>query len=342
MLVADFDYKSPKELIAQYPPKERGSSKLLVLHRTTGKIEHRMFHNIIEYLGSGDTLVLNETKVIKARLIGKRVDTGGKVEIFLLRPLGSDDSKNPVEWEVLISPARAKKVGVKVEFGPNFGGEIKSVGEHHIFKFYYSGDFLNLLDKYGIVPLPPYIKRAPIPDDYFRYQTVYATVPGACAAPTAGLHFTQFILDKLIEQGVEVAKLVLHTGLGSFKPIKSDKVESHQMEPEYYEITVDTIDKIRLAKRVVAVGTTTVRALESLGEVASSLQDYKGWTNKFIYPPYEFKWVDALITNFHLPKSTPLLLVCAFVGRDLIFKAYNEAINCGYKFYSYGDAMLII
>jgi S-adenosylmethionine:tRNA ribosyltransferase-isomerase len=337
MKVEEFDYELPKELIAQYPSQRRGDSRLLVVHRDTQKIEHRKFYDITEYIEKGDILVLNETKVIPARLIGKRIGTGGKVEVFLLRPY----EKRKQEWEVLLSPARAKKVGTQVKFASNFWGEVKSVSPRQIFKFYYKGDFNLLLQKYGQIPLPPYIKRPPEVSDYDRYQTVYARVPGACAAPTAGLHFTNSILKKLEQKGVEVAKIVLHTGVGSFRPIKCKEIENHQMEAEYYEIPINVIKKINLAKRVVAVGTTVVRALESR-RATSVLQTEKGWTNKFIYPPYKFKTVDALITNFHLPKSTLVLLVCAFAGKELIFKAYKEAIMRKYKFYSYGDAMLIL
>jgi S-adenosylmethionine:tRNA ribosyltransferase-isomerase len=296
-------------------------------------------------------MILNETKVIPARLIGNKKDTGGKVEVFLLNRVNED------AWEVLISPARSKKEGTKIEFGEGFGGEIVSVGNKTIFKFYCPPVILNsfqhLVERYGKVPLPPYIKREPLEIDKDRYQTVYARTPGACAAPTAGLHFTQSILQEIENKGIEVAKIVLHIGIGTFKPMKCERVEAHIMEPEYYEITEDTASKINSAKRKIAVGTTTVRALESGCETGSLVQAGKGWTNKFIYPPYKFKVVDALVTNFHLPKSTLLLLVCAFAGyngieatpqqgKELIFKAYKEAIANNYKFYSYGDAMLII
>lgn len=358
MKIDDFDYELPKELIAQYPSEKRGESNLLVLHRDTQEIEHRKFYNIVEYLGSGDALILNETKVIPARLIGKRVDTDGKVEVFLLNPVQvGENSICADEWKVLISPHRAKKVGVKIEFGPDFYGEVKNIIRKPIFKFYCRGEVTSPLQgiyKYGRVPLPPYIKREPESMDYERYQTVYAKVAGACAAPTAGLHFTHSILNELKKKGVEIVKIVLHTGVGSFKLIKCENVEDHQMEPEYYEISENAATKINLAKRRVAVGTTTVRALESVAiEASSCVCPTKGWTDKFIYPPYKFKVVDALITNFHLPKSTLLLLICAFAGwseaeiphlrgKELIFKAYKEAIARRYRFYSYGDAMLII
>lgn len=335
MRIEEFDYELPKELIAQEPAEKREEANLLVLHRDTQKIEHRKFYNIVEYLKAGDVLILNETKVIPARLIGRREKTGGKVEVFLLNRLNAE------EWEVLISPHRAKKIGIKIKFGDDFWGELKSLVPKPIFKFYCNGEFDTLLYKYGLTPLPPYIKRKPTPTDKERYQTVYAKVPGACAAPTAGLHFTHFLLNKLKEKGVEITNIVLHTGLGSFKPIKCTNIETHKMEPEYYEIPEEAAHKIKIAKRRIAVGTTTVRAIENI-PMGMGTQGAKGWTDKFIYPPYEFKVVDALITNFHLPKSTLLLLVCAFAGKELIFKAYREAIRRGYRFYSYGDAMLII
>lgn len=356
MLVKDFDYELPKELIAQYPSQKREESKLLVIHRGSQEIEHKRFYDIVDYFTAGDVIVLNETKVIPARLIGKRIDTGGKVEVFLLNPQPS--TLNPLQWEVLISPGRARKIGIQVKFGSELWGEVKSINPKTIFEFHSTGfcpqdsvseqndstgispqTFNALLQKYGQVPLPPYIKREPVSSDGDRYQTVYAKVPGACAAPTAGLHFTHSILNKLIRKEVKIAKIVLHTGIGTFNPMKCEKVEDHQMEPEYYEIPESAVRKINDAKRVIAVGTTVVRALETS---TGGLLNGKGWANKFIYPPYKFKVVDVLVTNFHLPKSTLLLLVSAFAGRELIFKAYAEAMNNEYRFYSYGDAMLII
>ena len=388
MLVKDFDYELPKELIAQYPSQKREESKLLILHRESQEIEHKRFYDIVDYFTDGDVIVLNETKVIPARLIGRRIDTDGKVEVFLLKPLDDTEDRkqdtedrkqnrhlasdirhlttdnpqpstlNPLQWEVLISPGRARKIGIQVKFGSDLWGEVKNITSKTIFEFHSTGfcpqdsvseqndsagispqTFNALLQKYGQVPLPPYIKREPINSDSDRYQTVYAKVPGACAAPTAGLHFTHSILNKLMRKGVEVARIVLHTGIGTFKPMKCEKVEDHQMEPEYYEIPESAVRKINDAKRVIAVGTTVVRALETS---TGGLLNDKGWSNKFIYPPYKFKVVDILVTNFHLPKSTLLLLVSAFAGRKLIFKAYTEAMNNGYRFYSYGDAMLII
>ncbi|MBI4721855.1 MAG: tRNA preQ1(34) S-adenosylmethionine ribosyltransferase-isomerase QueA [Candidatus Stahlbacteria bacterium] len=370
MRIEEFDYKLPKELIAQYPSVKRDESRLLVVHRRTQKIEHRQFYNIVEYFQPGDVLILNETKVIPARLIGRRKDTGGKVEVFLLKPIQQN------EWEVMISPQRAAKVGMKIEFGEvqppdEFWGEVTRIAPRgttsncasqgtpatagsrrkrdRTYPFYcifrFNCEVNSLLEKKGQVPLPPYIKRAPLPVDIERYQTVYARVPGACAAPTAGLHFTQNLLQEIENKGIEIAKIVLQVGIGTFKPIKSEKVEEHKMESEYFEISEAMAQKINQAKRRIAVGTTTVRALESEVRPQSDspiIKPTKAWTEKFIYPNYEFKVVDALVTNFHLPKSTLLLLVCAFAGRELIFKAYAEAIKDGYKFYSYGDAMLII
>lgn len=356
---------------------------MLVLHRDTGKIEHRMFSEIIEYFNKEDTIVLNETKVIPARLIGKRADTGGAVEVVLLNKTGDS------EWSVIISPGRARKPGIKIQFAPDFEGEVTSVSkrtERHvssigtpplwrpdksglspqqrgkdsfphpfgvqskgqdtnsvddnemIFEFNYPEAEFNLkLNKYGRIPLPPYIKREPVADDKTTYQTVYAKSPGACAAPTAGLHFTEEILKNLEQKGVTVTKITLHTGLGSFNPIRCENIEEHKMFAEYYDISKETADKISNAKKITAVGTTTVRTLETTGGKQAS-----GWTEKFIYPGYEFKIVNKMITNFHLPKSTLLLLVCAFAGRELVLKAYREAIEKKYRFYSYGDAMLVL
>jgi len=349
VLVSEFDYKLPRELIAQYPKVKRVESKLLVLHRKSGKIEHKKFFNIVEYMGSGDVLVLNETKVIPARLFGHREKTGGKVEVFLLREVDKD------KWEVLIKPGRKARLGEKIKFGEDFNCEIVERG---ICSFKYKGDFNNLLKKYGKVPLPPYIKREPGESDKNRYQTVYAKVQGAVAAPTAGLHFSTELLKNLVEHGINIAKILLHTGIASFSPVRCDRVENHQMANEYYKISKESASLINQARGVFAVGTTAVRALESNAKFESNarlenrkqelgirkweLEAGEGWTDMFIYSPYEFKMVDALITNFHLPKSTNLILVSAFAGKDLVLKAYDEAINLGYRFYSYGDAMLIL
>lgn len=338
MLLAEFNYELPRELIAQYPTRKREESNLLILHRENKRMEHKRFLNIIEYMGRGDVLVLNETKVIPARLFGYREKTGGKVEVFLLREIDKD------RWEVLIRPARKAKLGERIRFGEDFSCEIVGKG---ICSFNYKGDFNKLLKKYGKVPLPPYIKREPEEFDRDRYQTVYAKVEGAVAAPTAGLHFSAELLKNLEEKGVGIAKILLHTGVASFLPIKCDKVEDHQMAKEYYRISEESASLINQANRVFAVGTTVVRALESNAKQGMGIEKWElvageGWTDMFIYPPYKFKIVDALITNFHLPKSTNLILVAAFAGKALVFKAYSEAIKLGYRFYSYGDAMLIL
>ncbi|MFA5033618.1 MAG: tRNA preQ1(34) S-adenosylmethionine ribosyltransferase-isomerase QueA [bacterium] len=342
MLIKDFSYELPESLIAQYPAK-RGESRLLVLHKDTGKIEHRVFPEIIEYLNNGDVLVLNETKVMPARLIGKRTDTGGKVEILLTNK--TDDSC----WAFIGKPNRSMKPGVKVEFGPDFSGEIISVNDTIQFKFPVMENFELKLNRYGRMPLPPYIKREAFSEDKTTYQTVYAKTEGACAAPTAGLHFTKSLLTRIEEKGINIAKILLHTGLGSFNPIRCENIEEHKMMSEYYEISESSADKINSVNSaigsVVTVGTTSVRTLESMAELRESkkhLKSGEGWTNKFIYPGYKFQMVDKLITNFHLPESSLFLLVCAFAGQKMIQDAYQKAIDKKYRFYSYGDAMLIL
>ncbi|MDD2889068.1 MAG: tRNA preQ1(34) S-adenosylmethionine ribosyltransferase-isomerase QueA [bacterium] len=340
MLIKDFSYELPESLIAQYPAK-RGESRLLVLHKDTGKIEHRTFPEIIEYLNNRDVLVLNETKVMPARLIGKRTDTGGKVEILLTNKTSESC------WSFIGKPTRSMKPGVKIEFGPDFSGEIISVNDAIKFKFPVMENFELKLNKYGKMPLPPYIKREAFSEDKTTYQTVYAKTEGACAAPTAGLHFTESILNKIETKGINISKILLHTGLGSFSPIRCENVEEHKMMSEYYEIPESSADKINSVNTgsIIAVGTTTVRTLESMAEVRNSkkhLKSGEGWTNKFIYPGYKFQMIDKLITNFHLPESSLFLLVCAFAGQKIIQKAYKEAIDKKYRFYSYGDAMFIL
>ncbi len=348
MLTIEFDYCLPKELIAQYPTSKRDQSRLLILTRNAQTIEHRKFSDIINYMNRGEVLVLNETKVIPARLIGHKETAGcfatsfspggGKVEIFLLKV------KKDNTWEVLIKPGKASKTGTRIIIGEELMAEVV---DKNTVRFEYEGDFRKILEKYGRVPLPPYIKREPDKLDKSRYQTIYAKKEGAVAAPTAGLHFTKKILELLRSKGVKIVNLCLHTGLGTFRPVKEENIEEHKMESEYYEITgqsVEIIDRAkRVGKRVIAIGTTTVRALETMrisGNYEESL--LSGWTDLFIYPGYNFKVVDALVTNFHLPKSTLLMLVSAFAGKDLILKAYNEAIRQRYRFYSYGDCMFIL
>lgn len=330
MNLASFDYNLPKELIAQYPSGKRDSSRLLVLHRKKGLIEHRIFKDIVEYLSKDDLVLLNDTKVVPARLFGKK-ETGGKVEALVLHKAREG------EHEVLLKPARGSSVGTKFIFGDGkLKAEVSQVANGRRFlRFECNGNFEELLDDVGEMPLPPYIKRDTVFSDKERYQTVYASKKGAIAAPTAGLHFTKDLLGQISRKGVDIDYITLHVGYGTFKPVKCEDIKGHKMEKEYFQIDNKIIEKINARKqRIVAVGTTTCRALETLKP--------NGWTNLFIYPPYEFKAVNVLLTNFHLPRTTLLMLVSAFCGRELLLRAYKEAIDKKYRFYSYGDAMLIL
>jgi len=330
MDLASFDYNLPKELIAQYPSERRDSSRLLVLHRKTKEIEHRVFKDIVEYFSKGDLVLLNDTKVVPARLFGKK-ETGGKVEALLLHKAREG------EHEVLLKPARGSSVGTRLIFGDGrLTAEVSKIENGRRFlRFECNGDFEELLDSLGEMPLPPYIKRSNVALDNERYQTVYASKKGAIAAPTAGLHFTKPLLGQILKKGADIDYITLHVGYGTFKPVKCEDITGHKMEKEYFQIDNKVIEKINsLKQRIVAVGTTTCRALETLKA--------KGWTDLFIYPPYEFKAVDALLTNFHLPRTTLLMLVSAFCGQELLLRAYKEAIDKKYRFYSYGDAMLIL
>ena len=333
-----FDFELPEELIAQYPVPKREMARLLVLHRKTGLIEHRVFKDIILYFKEGDLLVLNKTKVIKARLYGRRDDTGGKLEFLVTRIFEER------RFEALAKPGRRAKQGVKIRIGKDILLEIKEITEgKRIVEIKHGPEIYTLLDKYGKVPLPPYIKREPREEDEEWYQTVFAEIPGSIAAPTAGLHFTQEILTQLKQKGVLIEHILLHVGTGTFKPIKTKDITQHKMDAEYYEIpekVLENIVKIKQSKgRLIACGTTTVRGLESWSYDNTRS---KGWTSLFIYPGYSFKVVDGMVTNFHLPKSTPLLMVSALAGRENIMKAYKEAVALKYRFFSYGDAMLII
>lgn len=344
MRLKEFDYNLPSSLIAQYPSPERGDSRLLVLHREKGKIEHRHFIHILEYLTPGDLMVMNNTRVIPARLMGKK-GSGGKVEIHLIPPHNGADG----EWEVMTKNLGKVKdrEKIQIQFGNELHGELlRTKGGRGKITFFNKEPILNLLKKYGHVPLPPYIKRKDEPIDRDRYQTVYAEKEGSIAAPTAGLHFTPSLFHALKEKGIRYTFLTLHIGLGTFSPVKVENIEEHSMEPEWVEISQETAQLINETKemggRVIAVGTTTTRSLESFCDDKGRIQSKKGWTSLFIYPPFKFRVIDGLITNFHLPKSTLILLVSAFAGRDLILKAYQEAIERRYRFYSYGDAMLIL
>ena len=343
MKLSDFDYNLPRELIAQHPSEKRDGSRLLVLHKNSGKIEHGIFSDIAGYFQKGDLLALNDTKVVPARLTGKK-ETGGRVEALILA--------HGDECEFLLKPARGFKVGTRLIFG---NGALKAdvsriENGRRFLKFQRNGDFAELLDRFGKVPLPPYIKRDTIKSDRERYQTVYAEKKGAIAAPTAGLHFTEEILNNISAKGIDIEYITLHVGYGTFKPVKSDDITAHKMETEYFEIDNALTGKLKTKKvRTIAVGTTTCRALETVAAkqalpytAEQALQLQQGWTDLFIYPPYKFKAIDALLTNFHLPRTTPLMLVSAFCGRELLMRAYGEAIREKYRFYSYGDAMLII
>lgn len=342
MDVSQFDFDLPERLIAQTPLAERSESRLLVLRREDGSIRHRRFQDIVEFLQPGDVLVLNDSKVIPARLIGSKADTGAKIELLLLKQLQGD------RWETLVKPAKRIKAGTKVVFGQ---GELVAVAEEEgeapggrIFRLEYDGVLMELLNRLGQMPLPPYIKKQL--DDPDRYQTVYARHPGSAAAPTAGLHFTPELLNRIEQRGVNIAAITLHVGLGTFRPVTADRVEDHRMHAEYYDVSREAAEAVNKAKangrRVVAVGTTSCRTLESIADDEGTVYARSGWTDLFIYPGYTFRAVDALITNFHLPKSTLVMLVSAFAGRELTMKSYREAVREEYRFFSFGDAMLII
>lgn len=342
MKLSDFKYHLPERMIAQYPARKRDKSRLLVLDRAKHTIEERIFTDIVEYLEPKDCLVVNETRVFPARLMGTKDKTDAKVEIFLLRQLEAG------LWEVLVKPARKVRVGNRLSVGRELACDVidNTVSGGRVVRFNYNDDFFEIVERIGQSPLPPYVRREPEPLDKERYQTVYARVRGAVAAPTAGLHFTKELLKKIEKQGTRIVPVVLHLGLGSFRPVIVEDLSRHKMDSEYYEITplaAHTINEtMKNGGRVIAVGTSTVRVLET--EVTSEgwARPGRGWTDKFIYPPYEFRIVDRLLTNFHLPASTLLMLVCAFAGRDFVFKAYRKAIKDKLRFYSYGDAMLIM
>jgi S-adenosylmethionine:tRNA ribosyltransferase-isomerase len=339
MQLADFDYTLPPELIAQHPLPARDQSRLLVLDRQTGSISHRHFSDLPNLLRPGDTLVFNDTKVIPARLIGSRADTGGKVEVLLLNRLDAD------RWETLVKPGRRARPGTVLTFGDELSGEIVAATDFggRVVRFVFHGVFEETLDRLGHTPLPPYI-RAELADKE-RYQTVYARERGSAAAPTAGLHFTDKLLGQLRDEGINLAFLTLHVGLATFRPVSVSDITQHVMHREYFTLPEETARSIARTRqrggRVVAVGTTAVRTLETVA-ARGGLAAGSGWTDIFIYPGYRFQVVDALITNFHLPKSTLLMLVSAFAGREHILRAYHAAIEERYRFFSFGDAMLII
>ena len=340
MKTSDFYFDLPDELIAQVPILDRSSSKLMVLDKETGEIDHKIFKDVIDYLNPGDCLVLNDTRVIPARLIGEKVDTGGKIE-FLLLKRHEDDT-----WESLVKPGKRAKIGTKFSFGNGkLIGEVVGMGPEgsRIIKFHYEGIFEEVLDELGNMPLPPYITERL--EERERYQTVYSKHNGSAAAPTAGLHFTDELLNQIKEKGVEIAFVTLHVGLGTFRPVKVDDVLEHEMHSEYYMVTKEAADKINKAKEngknVICVGTTSSRTVESAAGDDNRIKESSGWTNIFIYPGYKFKVVDKLITNFHLPESTLIMLVSALAGKENVLNAYNVAVAEKYRFFSFGDAMII-
>lgn len=340
MNISDFDYTLPETLIAQHPLEQRDHSNLLVMDKITGKISHKLFYDILDELNSGDILVRNNTKVIPARLLGKKINGSAAVEVLLLKRVNNQLNS----WEALVRPGKRLKVGSKIEFGNGLleAEIIEETISGRIIKFYYEGIFEEILDKLGTMPLPPYIHE--FLKDQNRYQTVYAVHDGSSAAPTAGLHFTNELLSRIKEKKINIVDIVLHVGLGTFRPVKVDDIRKHKMHEEYFSISDEAAEKINNAKlndkRIISVGTTTTRALESAAE-NGVLHSRSGWTNIFIYPGYKFQIVDALITNFHLPKSTLLMLVSALANKEYVLNAYHEAIKHHYRFFSFGDAMFI-
>ncbi len=339
MKKTDFWFDLPEELIAQTPLEKRDCSKLMHLNKDSGAIEHLQFSDLPKYLHPGDCLVLNDSRVLPARLIGHR-ETGGQIEVLLLKDLGND------EWECLTKPGKKARPGTVITFGNGeLTATVLSTGEGGTrrVKFQYEGIFLEVLEQLGRMPLPPYI-HAELQDQE-RYQTVYSKVVGSAAAPTAGLHFTEELLDQIRGMGVQVCFVTLHVGLGTFRPVKEDEIEEHEMHSEFCIMPQETADAINKAKsagkRVIAVGTTSCRTIESFAKADGTMEETSGWTDIFIYPGYQFKCVDALITNFHLPESTLIMLVSALAGREHVLRAYNEAIQERYRFFSFGDAMLI-
>ncbi len=352
MLLSEFDYHLPEELIAQRPLADRAASRMLVLHRAGRTWEDRVFRDLPAYLQPGDCLVLNDSKVFRSRLYGTRAGVRalpvgkrnparhkhlkGRVEIFLLRPAGED----PRVWRALVHPGRKMHIGERVHFDGGLEAEILERGSYgeRTLRFDYAGDLLARFEEIGHVPLPPYIRRSDEPLDRERYQTVFASEPGSVAAPTAGLHFTPEMLEACRQAGAEIARVTLHVGLGTFQPVRTERVEDHRIHAEFYDVDPAEAARIRAASRVVAAGTTSVRTIETLWRTG----ELRGDTSLYIYPGYEFRATGAMLTNFHLPKSSLLLLVCAFAGTDFVLQAYRHAVEERYRFYSYGDCMLIV
>ena len=342
--LGDFDYALPKKYIAQYPGDKRDQSKLMVVNRAEKTIEHKKFSNITDYLRKNDLLILNNTKVFPARLFATKDRTDAKVEVFLLRELAEN------LWEVMVRPARKVRIGNKLVFTPKLVCDVidNTVSGGRVVRFESESqtELHSIIDRIGTSPLPPYITRDAEPSDKKRYQTVYATERGAVAAPTAGLHFTQGLINKLVKKGVKIEYITLHIGLGTFRPVQVEDLNRHQMDSEYFEVSPKTAMAINEARKkhrkIVAVGTSTLRALETVVVSGFMVSPKRGWTDKFIYPPYEYKMVDSMVTNFHMPKSTLMMMVTAFADIELLKKAYREAKKHNYSFLSYGDAMIIV
>ena len=349
MKLSEFDFELPEELIAEYPVDNRDESRLMVVHRDTGKIEHKMFKDVLEYFDDGDVMIRNNTKVFPARMYGNKEKTGAKIEVFLLRELNRDS----LLWDVLVDPARKIRIGNKLYFGENedLVAEVidNTTSRGRTLRFLFDGtyeEFKGKVMELGETPLPKYIKRPVEDQDEERYQTIYAKEEGAVAAPTAGLHFSKQLLKRLELKGVDFAEVTLHVGLGTFRPVEVEDLTKHKMDSEEAVINQETADKVNTAKknkkRVCAIGTTSMRSIESSVSTDGLLKPFTGWTNKFIFPPYDFSIADSLITNFHTPQSTLLMMVSAFMGHELMMEVYQEAIKEKYRFYSYGDAMLIL
>ncbi len=349
MKLSQFEFDLPENLIADFPSNERDESRLMVVNRETGDIEHKVFKDVMDYFDDGDVMVVNDTKVFPARMYGNKEKTGARIEVFLLREL----NKESLLWDVLVDPARKIRIGNKLYFGENdeLVAEVidNTTSRGRTLRFLYDGsyeEFKNTITNLGITPLPKYIKRDPVPEDKERYQTIFAKEEGAVAAPTAGLHFSKQLMRRLEIKGVDFTDLTLHVGLGTFRPVDVEDLTKHKMDSEQLYIPERTAIRVNDAKKnkrkVCAIGTTVTRGLETAVSVEKHLKPFDGWTNKFIFPPYEFSIPDAMITNFHTPKSTLIMMVSAYGGYDLMMKAYKEAIKEKYRFYSYGDAMLIL
>lgn len=349
MKLSNFNFNLPAELLAEYPAENRDESRLMVVHRKTGEIEHKLFKDIIEYFDEGDVMVVNNTKVFPARLYGNKEKTGARIEVFLLRELNAEQRL----WDVLVDPARKIRIGNKLYFGDDDSlvAEVidNTTSRGRTLRFLYDGsyeEFRQKLVDLGETPIPKYINREVNEDDAERYQTIYAKEEGAVAAPTAGLHFSKHLMKRLEIKGVDFAEVTLHVGLGTFNPVEVEDLSKHKMDSEELKITEEAceiVNKAKLSKKkVCAIGTTSMRAMESSVSSNRTLNPYEGWTNKFIFPPYDFSVADCMVTNFHTPKSTLLMMISAFCGHDLMMKAYKEAIEQKYRFYSYGDAMLIL